>query len=562
MRSQQVLPSVHLVSSSFGQRPRSRQSMMNTLVLKPPPGMNLAALWHQQSSVLPQTRSLTSQGDMSHHQDIYDNPSLTKKVFANMKRVGTGFSGVITPLFENMLVLAAEEVELMDLCTILSNKVLDLESEVTDSKSSFIDKIEKLEDRVHKLEEENKIHKETSFKFAKIDTAAPDIDEEEPAEVEELLEVVTAAKLITEVVNTAEPTTIAAQVPKASDPRRRRVLSFKILRRQQHQSLCTQRIFSSSIKEPKNFSYDFLQNILKIMFEKPVIEANVWKDQKGKYGLAKKYPLTHFTLEQMLNNIRLEVKKESEMSLELLRLSDLEENRILYFDDFPNNGYDPIDVLTLCARFAKLRDIAEAVLVRSGLPLDDNFSFPILGEEIMLNLFPLAPWPYYMDYPYANGKRNSSPRALDHTITYAELARTEAMSPLELSTWMSVLTSLIVSHDAERNVWYTSLASSTVILQEKVKFKMDQLDKLWSEFYDLKGNYEKAQKECPGCDRENKELQASNYALFVEGTRLKDQKISMLRPRLLLLGSMARMLDPSEGVRKALPEHLFSHSTL
>nr|GEZ92064.1 retrotransposon protein, putative, unclassified [Tanacetum cinerariifolium] len=49
-------------------------------------------------------------GDMSHHQDIYDNPSLTKKVFANIKRVGTGFSEVITPLFGNMLVQAAEEV--------------------------------------------------------------------------------------------------------------------------------------------------------------------------------------------------------------------------------------------------------------------------------------------------------------------------------------------------------------------------------------------------------------------------------------------------------------------
>nr|GEZ31186.1 hypothetical protein [Tanacetum cinerariifolium] len=49
-------------------------------------------------------------GDMSHHQDIYDNSSLTKKVFTNMKRVGTSFSGVITPLFENMLVPAAEEV--------------------------------------------------------------------------------------------------------------------------------------------------------------------------------------------------------------------------------------------------------------------------------------------------------------------------------------------------------------------------------------------------------------------------------------------------------------------
>nr|GEV92083.1 hypothetical protein [Tanacetum cinerariifolium] len=49
-----------------------------------------------------------------------------------------------------------------------------------------------------------------------------DIDEEEPAEVEEVLEVVTTAKLITEVVTTAEPTTTAAQVPKVSAPRRRR----------------------------------------------------------------------------------------------------------------------------------------------------------------------------------------------------------------------------------------------------------------------------------------------------------------------------------------------------
>nr|GEW95618.1 hypothetical protein [Tanacetum cinerariifolium] len=72
--------------------------------------------------------------------------------------------------------------------------------------------------------------------------------------------------------------------------------------------------------EPKNFSDDFLLKTLKIIFEKPNVEANVWRDQKGRYGLAKKYPLTHFTLEQMLNNVRLEVEEESEMSLELLRL--------------------------------------------------------------------------------------------------------------------------------------------------------------------------------------------------------------------------------------------------
>nr|GEU35779.1 hypothetical protein [Tanacetum cinerariifolium] len=80
--------------------------------------------------------------------------------------------------------------------------------------------------------------------------------------------------------------------------------------------------------EPKNFSDDFLLNPFKIMFEKPNVEANIWRDQKGRYRLAKmillvekKYPLTHFTLEQMLNNVRLEVEEKSEMSLELLRLT-------------------------------------------------------------------------------------------------------------------------------------------------------------------------------------------------------------------------------------------------
>nr|GEU35924.1 hypothetical protein [Tanacetum cinerariifolium] len=243
-------------------------------------------------------------GDMSHHQDIYDNPSLTKKVFANMKRVGTCFSRVITPLFESMLVQVAKEVgeaqddvsiptepstskpnkkhksqkqkpialkdslkfqELMDLCKTLSNKVLDLKSEVIDLKSSFTQQIAKLKDRVHKLEEENRALKEKSFKTTQVDTTAPienmeksfkqgrmiavmdkdvevaqakaynldlqhakkflsmqDTNKEEPAKMEEVLEVVKDAKLMTEVVTTAQPTTTAAQVPKPSASRRRR----------------------------------------------------------------------------------------------------------------------------------------------------------------------------------------------------------------------------------------------------------------------------------------------------------------------------------------------------
>nr|GEZ32749.1 hypothetical protein [Tanacetum cinerariifolium] len=108
---------------------------------------------------------------------------------------------------------------------------------------------------------------------------------------------------------------------------------------------CSRKI---SIFRAKEFSDDFLLNTLKIMFEKPNIEASIWRDQRDRHGLAKvkslklfkscrvhiitlittqmillvekKYPLTRFTLEQMLNNVRLEVEEESEMSLELLRL--------------------------------------------------------------------------------------------------------------------------------------------------------------------------------------------------------------------------------------------------
>nr|GEY73052.1 hypothetical protein [Tanacetum cinerariifolium] len=83
------------------------------------------------------------------------------------------------------------------------------------------------------------------------------------------------------------------------------------------------------------------------MFKKPNVEAHIWKNQRGSYGLAKvkswkllescgvhiitfitiqmillverRYLLTRFTLDQMLNNVRLEVEEETEVSLELLR---------------------------------------------------------------------------------------------------------------------------------------------------------------------------------------------------------------------------------------------------
>ncbi|GJY25458.1 hypothetical protein Tco_0400184 [Tanacetum coccineum] len=47
---------------------------------------------------------------MSNHNRIHVVPSHTKKIFRNMKRVGKGFSGRVTPLFPTMVVQAQEEM--------------------------------------------------------------------------------------------------------------------------------------------------------------------------------------------------------------------------------------------------------------------------------------------------------------------------------------------------------------------------------------------------------------------------------------------------------------------
>nr|GEW13009.1 reverse transcriptase domain-containing protein [Tanacetum cinerariifolium] len=61
-------------------------------------------------------------GDLSTHTTRFISPALTQKVFANMRRVGKGFSGVETPLFEGMIAaiqlakegLADEQVQVDD----------------------------------------------------------------------------------------------------------------------------------------------------------------------------------------------------------------------------------------------------------------------------------------------------------------------------------------------------------------------------------------------------------------------------------------------------------------
>ncbi|GKA13415.1 putative ribonuclease H-like domain-containing protein [Tanacetum coccineum] len=129
---------------------------------------------------------------MTRHKEVYVTPSHTKKVFANMKRPRKGFSGKVTPLFPTMMIQALENkskrkqrkdsgltepiideahvstlsydppqsgedsmqlFELMNLCTSLQEKVLDLEK----AKTAQAKEIASLKKRVKQLEKRRKL---------------------------------------------------------------------------------------------------------------------------------------------------------------------------------------------------------------------------------------------------------------------------------------------------------------------------------------------------------------------------------------------------------------------
>nr|GEZ45682.1 zinc finger, CCHC-type [Tanacetum cinerariifolium] len=102
-----------------------------------------------------------------------------------------------------------------------------------------------------------------------------------------------------------------------------------------------------STSKPNNFSDEYLLTTLMTMFGRPDGQDNVWKSQRSVHGQAmvkswklltscgvyiisftttqliflveRRYPLSRFTLEQMLNVVRLQVEEQSEMSMELIR---------------------------------------------------------------------------------------------------------------------------------------------------------------------------------------------------------------------------------------------------
>nr|GEX02818.1 hypothetical protein [Tanacetum cinerariifolium] len=231
-------------------------------------------------------------GDLPSHTTKYTSYALTQKVFANMRRVGKGFSGVDTPLFEGMLVpqqaaddavdvvtddvatydvvdVAHADAEptppsptptitppppqelpstsqvaptpppspiaqpsphpqqpqlsqtttifldllntLVETCTTLTRKIKNLKQD----KIAKALEITKLKQRVKKLDKKNKL-KVFGLRRLRKD------DEAEPAKLKEVIEVVTTAKLMTEVVTVAATTITAAIITTAPSAARRR----------------------------------------------------------------------------------------------------------------------------------------------------------------------------------------------------------------------------------------------------------------------------------------------------------------------------------------------------
>nr|GEW52381.1 hypothetical protein [Tanacetum cinerariifolium] len=174
----------------------------------------------------------------------------------------------------------------------------------------------------------------------------------------------------------------------------------------------------------------------------------------------------------------------------------------------------------------------------------------VLRRQINLTLFRLAPGPYHMPYPYEG---ISSPlytikewdgiqapesyilskdifkdpdvcnKALDQTITHAELRRTEYLLPLELSNRVNVLSALLVSHGYELNSHYTNLVSSRARLQEKFDKKNTDVRLLCSEVTFVDDKLEKLQRIYDDLGQENRELCSQRDAASEEVRKLQSQ---------------------------------------
>nr|GEV15519.1 putative ribonuclease H-like domain-containing protein [Tanacetum cinerariifolium] len=218
-------------------------------------------------------------GDLSTHTTRFISPALTQKVFANMRRVGKGFSRVETPLFKGMIAdrqpakeeLGAEQVQVdaavaaAVAAAIVEVVVEDVAEDVThvatlsppphgipsppqepfsppqqphdtppvptqgqafpvpfqqvlDTCSALLCHVKHLkQDTVAQRQVESSDDMEDVFNQRRMMNEEEGIELEDDSEVQDVVEVVTTAKLITKVVTAAAYTRTPAETPKVKD---------------------------------------------------------------------------------------------------------------------------------------------------------------------------------------------------------------------------------------------------------------------------------------------------------------------------------------------------------
>nr|GFB85533.1 hypothetical protein [Tanacetum cinerariifolium] len=139
-------------------------------------------------------------GDLLTHTTKYISPALTQKVFANMRRVGKGFSTVETLLFKGMLVTGEPEEQGDAEEQVQGKDVADLDKDTGVALMDDKGRENKAKDAQVAGDEQVKGRQAEIYQID-MDHASKVLSmQEDKPEVQEVVEVVTTAKLITKVV--------------------------------------------------------------------------------------------------------------------------------------------------------------------------------------------------------------------------------------------------------------------------------------------------------------------------------------------------------------------------
>nr|GEV54464.1 hypothetical protein [Tanacetum cinerariifolium] len=359
--------------------------------------------------------------DLSSHTTKYSSLALIQKVFANMRRVGKGFSGVETPLFEGMIVTqqtddVADEVAIgvdVDDVPAADGGGEGIIADIDADKDATLEEVEV--EKTFEVEKDAYVQgrpEESQAQIYKIDiehankvlmvTAAATITAAAPITAATITAAPSATRrrkgvVIRDPEETATPSTIIHSEPKSKDKgkgimvqRKEKednvVLRYQALKRKPLTEAQAKKNMMVYLKNMAGFKMDYFKGMsyddIHPIFEK-YFNSNVALLEKSKEKLEeeesralkrktesheekavkkqkldeeveelkkhlqivpnddddvyteatpfdlkalmillaeRRYPLTRFTLDQMLNNVRLEVEEESKVSLELLRV--------------------------------------------------------------------------------------------------------------------------------------------------------------------------------------------------------------------------------------------------